>query len=269
MITSLEASQFTGTPADTTSSANNEIPRLPHSTFVDTTSQELKLASSSVMPESSNATLPHILETLTSILQSIIKMLQGTFSEAVAQPRNAQAASDRSSSRPNEEPPTVIPAQASTPSSASVATSSTKQSESSAPTTSTSSGSSSASKAAPKKTKKSAPKKTTKSKSSPKSSLASGGEFLWKPISEKDGKLAILLPKQFTGKIASLHVAAPNGKELLANGRSAGVGNGDREHFRFDRAGSTFPDGSIVVARLKDGSTRTITINETSSRFTR
>lgn len=124
-------------------------------------------------------------------------------------------------------------------------------------------------------TKKTAPKKTDSKKNdtdkAPKrTTLAkSNGEFLWKPKSDKDGKLAILLPKSLTGDVMEVQVMSANGTKVLAQGKPSGVGNGDREHFRFTKAGNEFPDGSLVVITLKDGSQRTVTIKETSDRTTR
>jgi hypothetical protein len=108
---------------------------------------------------------------------------------------------------------------------------------------------------------KKTPKKTTLKKSN--------GEFLWKPKSDKDGKLAILLPKALTGTVKGVQILSPDGKKVLSKGKNAGVGNGDREHFRFSKAGGEFPDGAIVVITLNDGSQRTVTIKETSDRTTR
>ena len=92
-----------------------------------------------------------------------------------------------------------------------------------------------------------------------------GAGFLWKPISDSDGKLAILLPPTLTGKVSGVRVLSPAG-DVLANGRSGGVGNGDREHFRFDRQGGAFPNGAMVEITLKSGEVKRIEIGDTASR---
>ncbi len=97
----------------------------------------------------------------------------------------------------------------------------------------------------------------------------SNGEFLWKPQSDKDGKLAILLPKGLTGKVKGVQILSPDGTKVLGKGKFSGVGNGEREHFRFGKAGGGYPDGAIVVITLEDGSKRHVTIKETSDRTTR
>lgn len=99
--------------------------------------------------------------------------------------------------------------------------------------------------------------------------LGSTGQFLWKPVSEKDGKLAVLLPPNLTGKVKDVMVISPDKKTILQKGRYAGVGNGDRDHYRFLRAGGEFPDGAVVLIRLKNGESRHVVIKETSARATR
>jgi hypothetical protein len=119
------------------------------------------------------------------------------------------------------------------------------------------------------KTKKSRRKRRSKTKGKKGSALKGRGEFLWKPKSEKDGKLAILTPKAYSGKIESVQVISPNGGEVIAKGKPAGIGNGDREHFRFNQPGDAFPDGSVVLITLTDGSKLEVPIKETSERFTK
>ncbi len=101
------------------------------------------------------------------------------------------------------------------------------------------------------------------------SALGSSGEFLWKPTSEKDGKLAVLIPSSLTGKIDEVAIVSGDKKRVLQKGRYSGVGNGNRTHFRFSKSGDKFPDGSIVWIKLKDGTSRHVVINESSARYTK
>lgn len=84
--------------------------------------------------------------------------------------------------------------------------------------------------------------------------------FLWKPFSDSDGLLAILLPTLFTGNALSVEIISPDGTTVLATGRPAGVGNGGREHFRFNRPGDAFPPGCQVRVTTRDGSVAQYTI---------
>ena len=91
-------------------------------------------------------------------------------------------------------------------------------------------------------------------------------EFLWKPVSEKDKKLAILIPARYSADVLSVMITNPKGK-TIATGKYAGIGNGDRGHYRFGKSGGTYPDGSTVHVRLKDGSEQTLKIADTAKRL--
>ena len=99
------------------------------------------------------------------------------------------------------------------------------------------------------------------------SGAASGpAGFLWKPVSDSDGKLAILLPTRLTGNVAGVAVLSPSG-QIIERGRNSGVGNGGREHFRFSRPGGSFPPGSVVEITLRDGTKQRVTIETPNKRI--
>lgn len=89
--------------------------------------------------------------------------------------------------------------------------------------------------------------------------------FLFKPVSDSDGKLAILLPPRLTGLAQSVRILSPSG-EALETGRYSGNGNGGREHFRFTKPGAGYPDGLTVEVTLQGGSVIKYIIEETSER---
>jgi hypothetical protein len=94
--------------------------------------------------------------------------------------------------------------------------------------------------------------------------------FLWKPVSENDGKLVILLPQSLTGKIrsASIHSSLPPRSEnMIENGRFSGdTHNENRAHFRFSKPGSSYPDNTYVVAQLNDGTYTSFQIGSSGAR---
>ena len=92
---------------------------------------------------------------------------------------------------------------------------------------------------------------------------------MWKPVSDKDGDLAILIPKQLTGKIKEVKILNRDGTKSIAKGKYSGVGNGNREHYRFAKPGSGYPDGAIVLIKLEDGTSRHVRISDTSRRIER
>ena len=95
------------------------------------------------------------------------------------------------------------------------------------------------------------------------SSIAEG--FLWKPESDSDGNLVILLPSNLVGKASGVRVLSPEGN-VLAQGRYGGIANGFRQHFRFDRPGSAFPNNSIVEIQMANSENLRFKIANTSLR---
>lgn len=79
------------------------------------------------------------------------------------------------------------------------------------------------------------------------------GGFLWKPVSDSNGKLVVLLPPKLAGQAKSVEVQDASGK-TLAQGRYTGDANGGRPHFRFDKPGAAYGNDLRVVATLADGS---------------
>ena len=80
--------------------------------------------------------------------------------------------------------------------------------------------------------------------------------FLWKPKSESNGNLVVLLPTQLRGRVSSanLHTANSTSQDTLIEvGRFVGdTHNGNRPHFRFLESGGTY--GSVwVIAETEEG----------------
>lgn len=92
-----------------------------------------------------------------------------------------------------------------------------------------------------------------------------GGGFVFKPVSDSDGKLAILAPEKLTGLVEKAVLLA-DGKEI-ESGRYGGNGNGGREHFRFSRPGGGYPKDLTVAMVLKNGEQVTYRIGDPSQRY--
>ena len=106
-----------------------------------------------------------------------------------------------------------------------------------------------------------------KEKNSPTGTSMDGADgFLYKPVSESDGNLVILLPKEMAMQVADLILKDQEG-ETVATGRSAGYHNGGREHFRFNKPGTKYPDNLTVEVQMKDGSAVSYTIPDSSMRY--
>lgn len=84
------------------------------------------------------------------------------------------------------------------------------------------------------------------------SSSSVGGGFIWKPVSEGDGRLVILLPATLRGKVASCGIY--KGSALVERGRFSGdTHNGGRPHFRFSKPGAGYGTGLTVIATSTSG----------------
>lgn len=89
--------------------------------------------------------------------------------------------------------------------------------------------------------------------------------FLWKPTSDSDGKLAILLPSSLDAQ--SVTVSGPNFNESVSKGgRNGSRGNGQREHYRFSKPGNAMQGPVQVNIALTSGGSKTITINNPAER---
>lgn len=105
------------------------------------------------------------------------------------------------------------------------------------------------------------------------SSTAAGGahastgpaHFLWKPISESNGNLVILLPASLSGQVESVEVLSPDGK-VLATGRYTGRFSDGRPIFRFDRPGASFQPGCSVQITGAGGAVQRIAISDPAGR---
>jgi hypothetical protein len=90
--------------------------------------------------------------------------------------------------------------------------------------------------------------------------------FLFKPISENDKKLVVLLPAILTGDISKVLLKDKDGNEV-ESGRMTSVANGGREHFRFNKPGADYPKDLTVEVTMKDGSIKTYKIPDPSQRY--
>ncbi len=90
--------------------------------------------------------------------------------------------------------------------------------------------------------------------------------FLFKPVSDSNGNLVILLPNALKNQVESVLLKNSAG-ELLEEGIQSGYGNGDREHFRFSKSGSDFPANLTVEVKLNDGSKQIYLIEDPAKRY--
>ena len=98
-----------------------------------------------------------------------------------------------------------------------------------------------------------------------------GGGFLWKPVSESNGKLVVLLPTGLRGKIQKVEIHnedPPTSSSLVADGQFAGdTHNGNRPHYRFANPGAAYGKNIFLIAFLTDGRVISYPIPDGSKRL--
>jgi hypothetical protein len=93
------------------------------------------------------------------------------------------------------------------------------------------------------------------------------GGFLYKPVSDNEGKLAIILPEEFTNEINQLLLRDKDGKKI-EEGRFTSNGDyGKQAKYVFSKQGGGYPDDLTVEVTTKDGKTTSWHIPDASARF--
>ena len=83
------------------------------------------------------------------------------------------------------------------------------------------------------------------------------GGFLWKPVSDGDGRLVVLFPTDISPTVVSgeVHRSFPPKPSTLMEAGSFAYrsANGGRAHFRFTRSGGAYGNHVFAVAVMPDG----------------
>jgi len=79
------------------------------------------------------------------------------------------------------------------------------------------------------------------------------GSFVWKPISENDGRLVVLLPRAYTGRVTMAYIVREDGSFVESGRFSGDTHNGNRAHYRFSRPGADYGNRLFLVAVMNDG----------------
>lgn len=87
--------------------------------------------------------------------------------------------------------------------------------------------------------------------------------FVWKPVSESDGNLVVLLPASLAGQVEGLTISGSFGSVAGSGGE---LSNGNRPTYRFPQPGSAYGQNITVQAPLKSGGVRTWTVPDGGSR---
>jgi hypothetical protein len=93
------------------------------------------------------------------------------------------------------------------------------------------------------------------------------GEIEWRPRLN-NGNLSIIFRPEHNNLAEKVEIFSADGTTLLATGTKSGKTEDDRPIYTFDQAGSSFPDGAVVVMTFKENKgVRRMTIADTSEKY--
>lgn len=91
--------------------------------------------------------------------------------------------------------------------------------------------------------------------------------FLFKPVSQNSGTLAILIPSELGKNAASVQLTDSSGA-VIEKGRFTSYGEtGERAKYAFSKPGSSYPKGIMVEVIMRDGTKTSVPISDPSKRF--
>lgn len=93
-----------------------------------------------------------------------------------------------------------------------------------------------------------------------------GDGFLFKPISESNGNLVILLPAAMAQEVASVTLV-DNAGQTLETGDAFATFRDGRPIYHFNKPGSGYPDNLTVIVTMEDGTERKYAIADPSQRY--
>jgi hypothetical protein len=94
-------------------------------------------------------------------------------------------------------------------------------------------------------------------------------KLLWKPESDSDKKLVVLLPASWSGKVQKVDLIESESGKVIETGKYSGIGNGEREHYRFQKSGSQYNKKVALLITYKDGDTKKMSIASPDKRSER
>ena len=93
------------------------------------------------------------------------------------------------------------------------------------------------------------------------------GGFLFKPVSNNEGTLAVILPKELSQGVQSVVIKDSDGKSI-ESGRFKSFGdNGTNAKFTFRKPGGSYPKNITVEVELRGGEKRSYSIKDPSMRY--
>ena len=93
------------------------------------------------------------------------------------------------------------------------------------------------------------------------------GGFLFKPVSNSDGKLAVILPASLKGLVSSIDLVDSTGKTIESGKFTSNGDTGTQSKYSFSKPGSAYSANLNVRVTLNDGSLVNYIIPDPSQRY--
>jgi hypothetical protein len=93
------------------------------------------------------------------------------------------------------------------------------------------------------------------------------GQIEWRPRLN-DGNLSVIFRRTHAAVADKVQIFSADGKTLLATGKRITDLPDGRPVYVFDKAGSAYPDGAVVVMTLKSGGVRKFAVHDSAEKFT-
>ena len=88
---------------------------------------------------------------------------------------------------------------------------------------------------------------------------------VYKPVSDSNGRLVIVVSAKYTGDVEGVSVERQGGQKI-EDGEDAGVANGGRTHWRFSRAGGSYGNPIVIRVKLYSGKDLILKVANSGSR---
>ncbi len=101
----------------------------------------------------------------------------------------------------------------------------------------------------------------------PMTQFTAPNEFVYKPHSERDGKILVQVPLEYAAEVHEIEIVSRTTGETLKRLSYSGIGNDGRSYFRGDEAGDTLESAIYVRMLFRDGSDLGYSISDSRSFF--
>jgi len=101
----------------------------------------------------------------------------------------------------------------------------------------------------------------------PMTQFSAPNEFVYKPRSERDGKILVQVPLEYASEVQEIEIVSRTTGEVLKKLNYSGRGDDGRSYFRGDEPGDTLESAVYIRMVFRDGSDLGYSLNDSKSYF--